>query len=316
MKILMTGAAGYLGSVMSAKMASLNHDVVGVDRCDFGNCDIGFKDYWHKFYPNDVNKPDTFPYDELISWADVIIPLAAQVGQKACDKNPADATATNLYAIQYIVDGVREDQTIILPNTNSGIGETAPGVIADESHPRNSVSLYGQLKDEAEDVVRTHKNSIVFRLATVFGPSPRFRKDLLVNDLTYRCQMDKKVSVFEPEKRRNFVHVEDVADAFIFALDKEEMRGCVFNLGCDSANTTKQGLLDKIGEYLDFEQTFDDRKDPDSRDYCVSSSYLSSFGFTATRDLDVGIPELIEYYKTFPTGVHERAFFMRNMRNA
>lgn len=316
MRVLITGCAGYLGSVMSAKMADVGHDVIGVDRCDFNNEHVGLNGYWHEFYKRDVNEPDTFPYDELIKWSEVIIPLAAQVGQKACDNNPVDATATNLHAIQYIVDRVRPDQTIIFPNTNSGLGTTAPGVIADESHPRNALSLYGRLKDEAEDVVMTHANSTVFRLATVFSKSPRFRRDLLVNDLVYRCYFDKKVSVFEPEKRRNFVHVEDVADAFIFAMSNESMRGKVFNLGCDRANCTKQMLLSTIAKYLDFEQTFDDRKDTDARDYEVSSQYLSSFGFTASRDLDTGIPELLDFYSTLPKDPVERSAFIKYMVNA
>jgi len=216
MKILVTGAAGYLGSTLVPKLVELGHDVSAVDNMTYDNCitkcDLGV-------HVNCLDVTETsIQYIDLLHNADAVIHLAAIVGMPACKKNPALARAVNLDSVKYIVDNLRNDQILIFPNTNSGYGAVGEGLCTEET-PLNAVSLYGQLKDEAEQVVLSHPNSTVFRLATVFGPSPRMRLDLLVNQLVYDALFLPKLSLFDGDKRRNYVHVKDVRDAFIFALD-------------------------------------------------------------------------------------------------
>lgn len=236
---------------------------------------------------------------ELVQSADVVIPLAAIVGAPACDKNPGFARKVNLDAVANLISVLREDQLVIFPNTNSGYGK-AKDTICTEETPLNPISLYGQLKDEAEYVVRKHPNHVVFRLATVFGYSPRHRLDLLVNTLVHEAVTKGVVEIFDDSFMRNYIHIDDICSAFSYAIENEALRNNVYNLGNDSLNMSKGDLLDVIGKYLLFETKKISKTDPDQRDYVVSSEKLYKTGWQPNKSLKDGIVELIRFYSVLP----------------
>jgi nucleoside-diphosphate-sugar epimerase len=225
--------------------------------------------------------------------ADVIIPLAALVGVAECERDTVAAETTNLEAIQLLCDVAPARARIIFPNTNSGYGISGEPICTEES-PLMPISLYGQTKCAAERYVLARGNCTVFRLATVFGMSPRMRWDLMVNNFVWRAVKERAMVIFEPEFRRNFIHVRDVARAFAWALDRQGAE--VFNLGLDSANLTKAKLAELIGctlpnfTYLCAQYA----TDPDKRDYFVSNEKIREAGFEPIWGLDRGIGELIK----------------------
>ncbi len=251
----------------------------------------------------------------MLRRADVIIPLAAIVGAPACDKKPEESQAINVEQLRWIVGGLNNNQLLLFPNSNSGIG-TFDGV-ADENAPRNSVSLYGRQKDEAEDIVRTHPNHIVYRLATVFGLSYRTRTDLLVNTLVQDAIFSHNdIKVFDPDFRRNFIHVDDITYAFSFAINhRNVMKNQVYNLGNDSLNTTKLALAQKVGELTKRNVIIGDGNDADRRNYEVSSAKLMGLGWKPYRDLTFGIKELMNFYSNLPEGLEARKQVLAYTRN-
>lgn len=311
--VLLTGGCGYIGSSLAPKLAEKGYKVVGADVCIFNNCAIGFKDYWSDFIVEDVTNPST-RYQKYVEESDIVINLAALVGAGICDKQPEMARKVNVDSVQWLVDRLDPEQYLQSPNSNSSYGTTPLGVIAYEDYPMTPLSLYAQTKMDGEAITLTHLNSFVPRLATVCGVSPRMRLDLLVNFMVLECYEKDKIELFAGHTRRNYVHVKDVADMFIYAIE-HQLTG-VFNFGNDKINCTKESLLSKISEYLDFEIYNSDREDKDKRDYEISSQKMSEAGYTATRDLDYVIPELIEYYSTFPKTKYAREFHIRDMKNA
>ena len=236
------------------------------------------------------------------------------VGAGICVKHPTLAQKTNADSVRWLVDQLRPDQYLAIPDSNSAYGTTPPGVIADEDYPMTPLSLYAKTKLEGEKIALEHPNSFVPRLATVYGVSPRMRLDLIVNFITLQCFVHKKFELFAGHTRRNYVHISDVADMFAHAIDNN-LTG-VFNFGNDEINCTKAELVTKVREHLDFDLTYSDKEDSDKRDYEISSKKMRDTGFTASRDLSYGIKELIEFYKTFPKNPAELSFFTRNFRNA
>lgn len=311
--VLLIGGCGYIGSSLGPKLAEIGYDVVGADSCIFNNCGIGFKDYWADFLIEDVTNPSA-RYQKHVETADIIINLAALVGAGICDKHPDMARKVNVDSVQWLVDRLDPEQYLQNPNSNSSYGTTPLGVVADEDYPMTPLSLYAQTKMESEEIALTHKNSFVPRLATVCGVSPRMRLDLLVNFMTLECYNKDEIELFAGHTRRNYVHVQDVAEMFIYAIENR-LTG-VFNFGNDQINCTKSDLLSKIGEYLDFEIHTSDKEDKDKRDYEISSQKMTLAGYTATRDLDYAIKELIEFYSTFPKTKYAREFHVRDMKNA
>ena len=301
MKILITGGAGYLGSVITGKMLSEGHDVVVLDKLIFNQ--VSLLSYTSnpnfKFIHGDVRNEVLL--ERLCNEVDVIIPLAAIVGFPACASEPELAKEINFKQIVNIVKYCNgKGKKILYPNTNSGYGLGTGQLECDEESPLTPISVYGQTKCEAENFLRASTDAIVFRLATVFGVSPRMRTDLLVNDFTYKAITDKYIVVFEKSFKRNFIHIQDVANVFLFMLTNyEQYKGEVFNVGLSDANLSKQELLEKIQSHVNnFAVSYNDYyEDPDKRDYIVSNTKIESTGWYPKWTIDMGIDELIMAYQ-------------------
>lgn len=291
MKIVITGGAGYIGSLLANALKY--HDVHVFDNLMYNQGLLVANSLSHcKFYKEDVTKwSDNLKY--AIEDADVVYPLAALVGAPLCDRYPDLAEAVNAKWFDRLLSVVNGNQKIVYPNTNSGYGTTSAGTICDESTPLNPISLYGKTKKYAEDVLtNNYNNYTVFRLATVFGMSPRPRFDLLVNNLVLEAEKNKSLTIFDPHFRRNYVHIKDVVKAFNLAryYDYNE----IYNLGNDNINCTKLELAKKICKATDATLTIDDSKsDPDKRDYEVSSrKFREKFSINKMISLGSGISEI------------------------
>jgi nucleoside-diphosphate-sugar epimerase len=301
MKILITGGAGYLGSVITKRMLDEGHEVVVLDKLIFNQTSLLGYTYTSKFkfIYGDVRNEKLL--EKLCNDADVIIPLAAIVGFPACDADPKLAKEINFQQIVNIVKFTNgKGKKILYPNTNSGYGIGIGQTECTEESPLNPISVYGQTKCEAENFLMTSTDAIIFRLATVFGVSTRMRTDLLVNDFVYKAITDKYIVVFEKTFKRNFIHIRDVASAFVFMLDRyDKYKGEIFNVGLSDANFSKQELLEKIQTHVkDFAVSYNDYyEDPDKRDYIVSNDKIESTGWRPNMDLDKGIKELIMAYQ-------------------
>jgi nucleoside-diphosphate-sugar epimerase len=299
MKILITGGAGYLGSVIVDKMLKAGHEVVVLDKLLFNQTSLlqYTSNPNFKFIYGDVR--NVTELERLCKESDVIIPLAAIVGFPACAADPKLAKEINFDQIFNIVRFAK-NKKILYPNTNSGYGIGIGQTECTEESSLTPISVYGQTKCDAENFLRANTSAITFRLATVFGVSPRMRTDLLVNDFTYKAITDKYIVVFEKNFKRNFIHVEDVASAFLFMLDNyDTYKGEVFNVGLSSANLSKQELLEKIQFHVkDFAVSYNDfYEDPDKRDYIVSNAKIEATGWYPEWSLDGGIAELIMAYQ-------------------
>ena len=301
MKILITGGAGYLGSVITGKMLNEGYEVIVLDKLLFNQTSLlqYTSNPKFKFIYGDVRNESLL--EKLCNQSDVIIPLAAIVGFPACAADPKLAKEINFQQIVNIVKFTNgKGKKILYPNTNSGYGLGLGQSECNEESPLTPISVYGQTKCDAENFLRTSTDAIIFRLATVFGVSPRMRTDLLVNDFTYKAITDKYIVVFEKTFKRNYIHIEDVANAFLFMLNNyETYRNEVFNVGLSNANLSKQELLEKIQTHVpDFAVSYNDYyEDPDKRDYIVSNEKIESTGWKPEWDLDMGIKQLIMGYQ-------------------
>ena len=298
MKILITGGAGYLGtSIIEALKGTVY--ITCFDNLFYDQGTLSAKPMLHpsvEFYKEDINDWS----DNLIKSiqeADIIIPLAALVGASLCEKHQDLSIQTNytwfIKLLKYL-----DSQTIIYPNTNSGYGTTGFSICTEET-PLNPISLYAKTKQDTEALLLKNYNQVVcFRLATVFGWSWRPRTDLLVNNLVKVAKEQGHIKVFDGHFRRNYIHVEDIVEAFLFAIyEKHRMYGNVYNLGNDKINTTKLELVQKICDTLGATYSVDNSKtDPDKRDYVVSSKKLYNLGFKCRRDLDYGIMQMDKFY--------------------
>ena len=300
MKVLVTGAAGYTGSVLTHELLKKGHDVVGVDNFTHNQPSL-----LHCIHEKNLNlvRGDVRDKDlmkRLIDGADFIIPLAAVVGASACNKDPIAARSINLDAIKLILDLRKDKQKIIFPNTNSGYGIGQKDIYCDENTPLTPISLYSHLKVDAEKAILDAGNSITFRLATVFGISPRMRLDLLVNDFVYRAVNDGFLVLFEAHFKRNFVHIRDVANAFIYAMNNfENMKGEPYNFGLSDANLSKLELCNEIKKQIPkfYFVEAEIGEDPDKRNYIVSNAKIENKGLKAEISLKEGISELIKGYQ-------------------
>lgn len=298
--ILITGGAGYIGSKLATQLVHLNHNVTVIDNLMFSKNSLNhlFVCANFKFINADVTKKEVI--SKYLKNQHFIIPLAALVGAPLCDKFKNQAIKVNLNAIKLILKIVKKNQKIIYPTTNSGYGIGKKGKYCDENSPLNPVSLYGRTKADAEREILKFNNSICFRLATVFGYSYRMRTDLLVNNLTYRAFKTKKLSIFQPKFRRNYIHINDIVEAFVFAINNfNKLKGEVYNLGLSSANLTKIQLARRIRKFIPKTsiKIVKNMKDPDMRDYFVSNKKIEKKGFKATYDLDNGIKELLAVFE-------------------
>lgn len=300
MKILVTGGAGYLGSVLVAEILRLGHSVTVLDNFMYGQDSLLENCVYDNFYVVNGDAREECILKPLLKKADYIIPLAALVGAPVCDKDKFAAETTNRDAIALLSKLTSKEQRIIIPTTNSGYGIGQKDVLCTEKTSLNPITLYGKLKVEAEKIVLARGNSISLRLATAFGISPRMRVDLLVNDFVYRAVKDRFIVIFEGHFKRNYIHVRDVARAFIHAMDNfNTMKNEAFNVGLSDANLSKLELCAKIKEQVkDFvylEAPIGE--DPDKRDYIVSNEKIEKTGFKPLYSLEAGIRELIKGYR-------------------
>lgn len=315
MTILLTGAGGYIGSRF-IELFHDKYDIIGVDNLYYNQGHLVY-DTLRKidFYQYDVNDEDhQEDIAELVSSADIVIPLAALVGAGICDQQPITAQDTNLHAIKRILAMCHNKQLVIYPNSNSSYGQIE-GLCTEES-PRNALSFYAAIKDEAEISVREYPNNICLRLATIFGVSPRMRLDLLVNDIVYKAYFDETLTLFDPDFYRNYLHVDDICGAIDFAIENQvHMVGEVYNVGNDSLNCTKRDLLKQVQEKVICEILSSDETDRDKRNYKFSSAKLMSVGWKPNCSLSYGISQLLQYYSYLPFITGERAGVTRPMRN-
>lgn len=297
-KILITGGAGYIGSVLTPSLVNSGYHVTVYD--NFMHKQNSLLDCCSK-KNFEVIKGDVCDYEKinpLLSKFDVIIPLAALVGAPACKANPQLTNLINYDSYINLLERVSSDQKIIFPNTNSGYGISGNAEMCTEESPLNPISEYGITKCKIEEILLKRSNSITFRLATVFGMSPRMRMDLLVNDFVYRAINDRFIVLFEEHFRRNYIHIRDVVKAFLQAIEDDSMLGEAYNLGLSSANLTKRQLAEKISEHVPhfLIHSAEIGEDPDKRDYLVSNEKLEATGWSPDHGLDEGIDELIKGY--------------------
>lgn len=297
--ILVTGGAGYIGSVLARELLKLKLNVTVLDNFMYGQNSLLECCVYKSFNVIRADARDENILKPLLKKADYIIPLAALVGAPLCDRDKIGAVTTNRDAIASIVKLASKEQRIIIPTTNSGYGIGQKGIYCTEETPLNPVTLYGRLKVEAEKIVLDRGNAISLRLATVFGVSPRMRMDLLVNDFTYRAVRDRFLVVFEGHFKRNYIHIRDVVKAFIHTIDNfETMKNEAYNVGLSDANLSKLELCAKIKEQIpDFVYLESPiGEDPDKRDYIVSNEKIERTGFKPIYSLEMGIKELIKAY--------------------
>jgi nucleoside-diphosphate-sugar epimerase len=297
-KVLVTGGAGYLGSILVPALLDRGFGVTVIDNFMYGQDSLAAVCYRPEFslVRGDVRSLDTMK--PLVKEADIIIPLAALVGAPICDRDPLAATSTNVRAIADMLPLLSPAQRVVLPVTNSGYGVGEAGKFCTEETPIRPVSLYGRDKVEVERLLlERHLAAISLRLATVFGMSPRMRLDLLVNDFTYRACTDGFIVLFESHFERNFIHVRDVARAFLHAIDTfDTMQGQIYNVGLSDANLSKLELCRRIQKHLPKFVIHESNigKDPDRRDYVVSNEKIERTGYKPAFSLDDGIRELIK----------------------
>jgi nucleoside-diphosphate-sugar epimerase len=299
-KILITGGAGYIGSMLATELVKDKKNFVTViDLLKYSESSLN-----HLFFYDNFNfiKEDVTQISKIkkfIKDSNFVIPLAALVGAPLCKRNKKIAKRTNFISIKNLIKECKKNQKIIYPTTNSGYGIGEKNKLCDENTPLKPISLYGITKVMAEHEVMKYKKSVSIRLATVFGASYRMRSDLIVNNFVERAIKQKKLIIFEPKFRRNFIHVRDVVYAFCYIIENfNKFKGEVYNLGLSSANITKLELARKIKKKLPRTKiiTKNFKKDPDQRDYFVSNKKIEQNGFKAKISLEKGIDELINVF--------------------
>jgi len=297
--ILVTGGAGYLGSTMVPDLLAAGHKVTVLDNFMFKQTSLNNCCYHPNFtvVKGDIRQKDTML--ALMKKADVIIPLAALVGAPLCSLDPIGATTINHDAIELMLKLLSKDQIVLMPTTNSAYGTGDKDNYCNEESPLRPISQYAIEKVGIEQELMQHENAISFRLATVFGMSPRMRIDLLVNDFTYRAVNDRFVVLFESHFKRNYIHVRDVSRVFQHALNNHDaMKGEIYNVGLSDANVSKRELCEQIQKQVPDFIFIDEQigKDPDQRNYIVSNDKIESTGFKTEFSLDRGIGELLKGY--------------------
>lgn len=297
-KVLITGGAGYLGSVLADHLLKESFKVTVLDNLMYKQTSLlhlcGHENF--QLVKGDVTNKDLLI--SLVKDCDIVIPLAAIVGAPACDSDKELATKVNYHQIKNIVDNLRKDQQLLMPNTNSQYGSSSD--IITEDSPFNPLSHYAVTKCEAENYIIKSGNGICLRLATVFGASPRMRTDLLVNDFVHKTITDGCLVLFQSHFKRNYIHVKDIANTFLFCINNyTKLNGEVFNVGLSTANLSKKELAEKVKTYFNklviIENEFS--SDFDNRNYIVSNDKLESYGWKPSYTLDDGIQELMDVYK-------------------
>jgi nucleoside-diphosphate-sugar epimerase len=306
-KVLVTGGAGYIGCILVEYLLQMNYQVTVLDNFMFRQSGLNHlcENKNLTIVNGDIRNPAHVT--PLLKQADIIIPLAALVGAPLCNKDVVGADTTNKDAVFWMLNATSKEQRIIMPTTNSAYGTGDENNFCTEDSPLRPISKYAVDKVAVEKVLMERENSISYRLATVFGMSPRMRTDLLVNDLTYRAVNDGYVVIFEGHFKRNYIHVRDVCEAFLHAIYQfDEMKGNIYNVGLSSANVSKLELCEIIKRQLpNFTIVEGDiKKDPDQRNYIVSNEKLEATGWVPYHTLDDGVEELIKGYTYLKNNIY------------
>lgn len=305
--ILVTGGAGYLGSTMVPDLLAAGHKVTVLDNFMFKQSSLNHVCAHPEFsvVKGDIRMEQTVA--PLLKKADIVIPLAALVGAPLCNLDPIGATTINHDAITLMLKLMSREQIVLMPTTNSAYGTGDENHFCTEDSPLRPISQYAKEKVKIEQELMQRENAISFRLATVFGMSPRMRIDLLVNDFTYRAVHDRFVVLFESSFKRNYVHVRDVSRAFQHAIiNFDSMKGQIYNVGLSEANISKKELCEAIKKHVD-DFTFVDApvgKDPDQRNYIVSNAKIEATGYKTSVSLDRGIGELIKGFTMIKNSIY------------
>ena len=305
--VLVTGGAGYIGSILSEFLLDLGFKVTVLDNFMYKQASLNHLCHNPRFNVVNGDIRNLAHIQPLLKDADIIIPLAALVGAPLCNKDVVGADTTNKEAIFMMLDKISKEQRIIMPTTNSAYGSGDENNFCTEESPLSPISKYAIDKVVVEQMFMQRENSISYRLATVFGMSPRMRTDLLVNDLTYRAVNDGYVVIFEGHFKRNYIHVRDVCDAFIHAIyNFDTMKGQIYNVGLSSANVSKLELCEIIKKHVPGFSIVEGeiKKDPDQRNYIVSNAKLEATGFEPMYDLDSGIMELLTGYRMIKNNIY------------
>jgi nucleoside-diphosphate-sugar epimerase len=306
-KVLVTGGAGYIGSMFVPQLLNKGYRVTVLDNFMYKQNSL-----LDVCYHSNLNiiKGDVRDKNQLkkeVCCHDIIVPLAAIVGASACDNDKTLATAVNQTQPGEIAKWVSKDQIVLFPVTNSGYGIGQDGIFCDESTPLNPISHYGRTKVAAEKYLLDNGNAVTFRLATVFGTAPRMRMDLLVNDFVYRAFKERYIVLFEANFKRNYIHIRDIASVFLHAIDHYDiMKGETYNVGLSDANLSKLELCEQIKTHLnDFNILMSEiGEDPDKRDYLVSNEKIECSGWKPQYNIDDGIRELIKLYSFLQVNPH------------
>lgn len=297
--ILVTGGAGYLGSTMVPDLLALGHKVTVLDNFMYRQASLNHVCHDPNFevVKGDIRLESTLT--PLLKKADIIIPLAAYVGAPICNQDPVGAQTVNHDAIMMMLKHLSKEQIVLMPTTNSAYGTGDENNFCTEESPLRPISKYAIDKVAIEKELMQHSNAISFRLATVFGMSPRMRIDLLVNDFAYRAVNDRFIVLFEGHFKRNYVHVRDVSRAFQHGIENfEKMKGQIYNVGLSEANVSKYELCEHIQKLIPSFVFIEAPvgKDPDQRNYIVSNEKLESTGYKTSVTLNQGLAELIKGY--------------------
>lgn len=299
MHILVTGGAGYLGSILVPELLSLEYEVTVIDNFMYRQASLLDCCYNSKLRIIRGDARDKDLIRKHLKEADWIFPLACLTGAPICSQMPLEAQSINYDAVKSIADMKSREQRIIFPTTNSGYGVGQSGAYCTEETPLKPISLYGRLKVQLESELLHRENCMTLRLATVFGASPRMRIDLLVNDFTYRAVYDRFIILYQAHFTRNYIHVRDVARAFIHGMNHfEQMKNQPYNVGLSDANLSKWELCGEIKKQIpDFyyvEAAVGE--DPDKRNYIVSNEKIESTGYKPHYSVADGIRELVNAY--------------------
>jgi nucleoside-diphosphate-sugar epimerase len=297
--ILVTGGAGYLGSILVPELLRMGHRVTVLDNFTYKQNSLAHvcNDSNFQIIKGDVRLKETLL--PLINKVEIIIPLAALVGAPLCDRDPVNAKTINRDSMLALFELAKDEQYILMPTTNSAYGYGDINNLCSENSELRPISQYAQEKVEVEKNLMSRPNSISFRLATVFGMSPRMRIDLLVNDFVYRAIHDRFVILFESHYKRNYIHIRDVTRVFLHAIkNQDRMKGQIYNVGLSEANLSKRELCERIQKHVPefIIQEAKIGKDPDQRNYIVSNEKIEKTGFKPAYSLDSGIKELIKGY--------------------